>query len=138
MYIPARGVCLRLCAVSDSQSPSPRTILFCRRLTSAAPFLFCFFVASLPARCALSFLQLVCQNVPDGPRRVESSGGLEAIDDVHYSGQVCVCVSRLAFARMRARSKSPGYNAVLPCFLVFFSGPSLPLLFYLSGILSGT
>eukprot|EP00752_Nemacystus_decipiens_P004524 g4131.t1 len=38
-------------------------------------------------RCALSFLQLVCQNVPEGPRMVESSGGLEAIDDVHYSGQ---------------------------------------------------
>ncbi|CAM9559994.1 unnamed protein product [Ectocarpus sp. 6 AP-2014] len=38
-------------------------------------------------RCALSFLQLVCQNVPGGPRMVESAGGLEAIDDVHYSGQ---------------------------------------------------
>ena len=42
-------------------------------------------------RCALSFLQLVCQNVPGGPRMVESAGGLEAIDDVHYSGRVCMC-----------------------------------------------
>lgn len=39
-------------------------------------------------RCALSFLQLLCQNVPGGPRMVESAGGLEAIDDVHYSGRV--------------------------------------------------
>ncbi|CAM9401466.1 unnamed protein product [Scytosiphon promiscuus] len=38
-------------------------------------------------RCALSFLQLVCQNVTGGPRMVESAGGLEAIDDVHYSGR---------------------------------------------------
>lgn len=38
-------------------------------------------------RCALSFLQIICQNVPGGPRVVEMAGGLEAIDDVHYSGQ---------------------------------------------------
>lgn len=39
-------------------------------------------------RCALSFLNLVCESIPGGPRLVDKHGGLEAIDDVHYSGQV--------------------------------------------------
>jgi len=36
-------------------------------------------------RCALMFLTLVLQNIKDGPRLVESLGGLEAIDEIHYN-----------------------------------------------------
>lgn len=39
-------------------------------------------------RCALSFLNVVCESVPRGPQLVEERGGLEALDDLHYSGQV--------------------------------------------------
>lgn len=38
-------------------------------------------------RCALSFVRMVCEVIPDGPRLIEKHGGLQAIDDVHYSGQ---------------------------------------------------
>lgn len=47
----------------------------------------------------MSFLQLVCQNVPGGARMVEESGGLEAIDDVHYSGQVSAARGTQGMAR---------------------------------------
>ncbi|CAM9099094.1 unnamed protein product [Pylaiella littoralis] len=62
-------------------------------------------------RCALSFLQLVCQNVPGGPRIVESAGGLEAIDDVHYSGTADPQLQQAAGAIVNRFFGEDGYES---------------------------
>ncbi|CAM9535486.1 unnamed protein product [Ascophyllum nodosum] len=62
-------------------------------------------------RCALSFLQLVCENVPGGARIVEECGGLEAIDDVHYGGQTDADLREAAGAIVDKFFGEEGYDS---------------------------